>query len=151
MAVVIVINNFYAKLCVPDVLKNMNIKVFNQISRTNKARYVSWNKTCKCKCILDTSICNTKRRCNNDKCGCAGKELIGKRRCDNGFVKNPNRCECECDKSCNLAEGCSQNIDGHEVIYNTTLNDYKRVFLYNIHSTIYTDAYTGFKTGALIY
>ena len=36
------INNFYAKLCVPDVVKNMNIKVFNQISRTNETRYVSW-------------------------------------------------------------------------------------------------------------
>ena len=36
------ISNFYAKLCVPDVVKNMNIKVFNQISRTNETRYVSW-------------------------------------------------------------------------------------------------------------
>ena len=25
------INNFYTKLCVPDVVKNRNIKVFNQI------------------------------------------------------------------------------------------------------------------------
>ena len=105
------INNFYAKLCVPDVLKNMNIKVFNQISRTNKARYVSWLKTCNYKCRLDASICNTKRRCNNDKCGCECKELIGKGRCDNEFVTNPSKYEC--DKSCNLAEGCSQNIDGH--------------------------------------
>ena len=25
------INNFYAKVCVPDVVKNMNIKIFNKI------------------------------------------------------------------------------------------------------------------------
>ena len=43
------IKNFYAKLFVPDVVKNMNIKVFNQISRTNEKRYVSWHEICKCK------------------------------------------------------------------------------------------------------
>ena len=30
------INGLYAKLCVPDVVKNLNIKVFNLISRTNE-------------------------------------------------------------------------------------------------------------------
>ena len=29
------INNDYAKLCVPDVIKNLNVKVFNLISWTN--------------------------------------------------------------------------------------------------------------------
>ena len=29
------INNPYAKLCVPDVVKNINIKAFNLMSRTN--------------------------------------------------------------------------------------------------------------------
>ena len=29
------INDPYGKLCVPDVTKNMNIKVFNLMSRTN--------------------------------------------------------------------------------------------------------------------
>ena len=43
------INNFYGKLFVPDVVKNMNIKVFNQISRTNEKRYVSWHEICKCR------------------------------------------------------------------------------------------------------
>ena len=32
------INDPYAKLCVPDVSKNMNVKVLNLISRTNEAR-----------------------------------------------------------------------------------------------------------------
>ena len=34
------INDLYAKLCVPDVVKNMNIKVFNLMSRTNEIRHV---------------------------------------------------------------------------------------------------------------
>ena len=34
------INDLYAKLCVPDVIKSMNIKVFNLVSRTNETRHI---------------------------------------------------------------------------------------------------------------
>ena len=33
------INDPYWKLCVPDVVKNMNIKAFNLMSRTNETRH----------------------------------------------------------------------------------------------------------------
>ena len=33
------ISNPYAKLCVSDVVKNLNVKVFNLISRTNETRH----------------------------------------------------------------------------------------------------------------
>ena len=33
------INDLYAKLCVPDVVKNINAKVFNLIPRTNETRH----------------------------------------------------------------------------------------------------------------
>ena len=33
------INNPYAKLCVFDVVKNINVKVFNLMSRTNETRH----------------------------------------------------------------------------------------------------------------
>ena len=39
------INNPYAKLCVPDVVKNINTKVFNLMLSTNEKRYVSWHET----------------------------------------------------------------------------------------------------------
>ena len=32
------INNLYAKLCAPDVAKNLNVKVFNIMPRTNETR-----------------------------------------------------------------------------------------------------------------
>ena len=38
-----------------DVVKNINIKVFNLMSR-----YVNWHETCNCKCRLDASVCNSK-------------------------------------------------------------------------------------------
>ena len=34
------INDPYAKLCVPDTIKNINVKVFNLMSRTNETRHI---------------------------------------------------------------------------------------------------------------
>ena len=56
-------NDPYAKLCVPGVVKNINLKVFNLMTRANAARHVKWHETCKCKCRLDASISNNKQRC----------------------------------------------------------------------------------------
>ena len=98
------INNPYAKICVPDQIKNTNVKVFNLLSRTNETRHIKWHKTCKCKCRLDASICNNKQRWNDDKCICECEELIDKGTCDKGFISNPSNCECECDKSCDIGE-----------------------------------------------
>ena len=33
----------YARLYVSDVVKNINVKVFNVVSRTNKARHIAWH------------------------------------------------------------------------------------------------------------
>ena len=55
------INNPYAKICVPDVIKDLNVKVFNLMSRTNETRHIKWHETCKCKCRLDASVCNNKQ------------------------------------------------------------------------------------------
>ena len=37
------VNNPYAKLCVPDIVKNTNMKAFNLMSRTNETRYIEWH------------------------------------------------------------------------------------------------------------
>ena len=36
------INDSYAKLCVPDVVKNINVKVFNLMSFSNQGRHIKW-------------------------------------------------------------------------------------------------------------
>ena len=84
------INNSYAKLCVPDVVKNLNVKVFNVRSRTNETRHIEWPETCKCKCRLDTSVCNNKQRRNDDKCRCKYRESFDKGVCDKGANSNPS-------------------------------------------------------------
>ena len=42
------INYSYAKICVPDIIKNLNAKVLNLMSRTNETRFIEWHETCKC-------------------------------------------------------------------------------------------------------
>ena len=55
-------NDSCAKICVLDVIKDLNVKVFNLLSRTNKTRHIKWHETCKCKCRLDASVWNNKQR-----------------------------------------------------------------------------------------
>ena len=64
------INDPYAKICVSEAVKNLNVKVFNPVSRTNETRHIKWHETCKCECRLDASVCNNKQRWNDDKCRC---------------------------------------------------------------------------------
>ena len=98
------INNPYAKICVPDVIKDLNVKVFNLMSRTNETRFIKRHETCKYVCRLDGVICNSKQRWNENKCMSECKELIDKGTCDKGFIWNPSNCECECDKNCDIGE-----------------------------------------------
>ena len=90
------INDPYAKICVSDVVEDLNVKVFNLMSRPNETRHIKWHETCRCKCRLDAIVCNNKQPWNNDKCRCEYKELIDKGVCDKGYAWNPSNCECEC-------------------------------------------------------
>ena len=140
------INDPYAKIHVPDNIKNTNVKVFNLMSRTNETRHIEWRKTCKCKCRLDASVCNNKQRWDEDKCRCECKELTDTGICNKRLIWNPSNCECECDKSCNVGEyldyknckcrkrkidklvdECSENIYENETIDLIPVNVYKKV------------------------
>ena len=93
---------------------------------TNQTRPIEWHETCKCKCRLDSSVCNNRQCQNHDKCRCECKELIDKGVCNKESIWNPSNCECEYDKSfgeyldyknCKktlldkLTEECIENID----------------------------------------
>ena len=54
------INNPYAKLSIPDVIKKINVKVFNLMSRINEKRQILWHETCKCVCRLSVAVCKSK-------------------------------------------------------------------------------------------
>ena len=86
------INDPYAKLCVPNVVKHLNVKVFNFMSWSNQTKHIEWYKTCKSKCRLDASVCNNKQRWNEDKCRCECREELS-----DLSIGNPSNCNCECD------------------------------------------------------
>ena len=98
------INNPYVKIRVPDITKNLNVKVFNLMQRTNETRFIEWHEKCRCECRLDEIVCNNKQRWNKNKCRCECKELIDKGICHKGFIWNPSNCECECNKNCDIGE-----------------------------------------------
>ena len=96
------INRLHAKICVLDVVKNMNPKVFNLMSRTNETRHIEWHETCECK--FGANVYNNKQCWNEDKCRCECKELVDKGACAKGSIWNQYNCECECNKACDVGE-----------------------------------------------
>ena len=50
-----------SKICVPKIIKNVNIQVYNFLTRLNETRNVLWHESCKCVCILNSSVCNSKQ------------------------------------------------------------------------------------------
>ena len=65
-----------AKICVPDVVKNVNVKVFHLMSRTNETRHIEWHEMCKCECKFGDNVFNNKQCWNKNKCRCECKESI---------------------------------------------------------------------------
>ena len=45
-------------LNVPDIVKNINVRIFNLTSMSNQTKHIEWHETYKCKCRLDSSVCN---------------------------------------------------------------------------------------------
>ena len=63
-------HNINGKLRVPDVAKNLNVRAFYLMSRTNETRHIEWHEMRKCKYRPGPSVCNNKKRWNKDKCRC---------------------------------------------------------------------------------
>ena len=57
-----------SKLCVTNVVKNLNVKVFNLVSGTNETRRTEWHEMCKCECRFNNSVCNNKQCWTDNKC-----------------------------------------------------------------------------------
>ena len=49
-------------ICVPNKVKNMNIRVFNLMSALNETRFLVQHESCECKCGLKESVCNSKQK-----------------------------------------------------------------------------------------
>ena len=50
------LDNPMSKICVPKIIKNVNMKVYNFLTRLNETRNVLWHESCKCVCSISISI-----------------------------------------------------------------------------------------------
>ena len=90
-----------ARWCVPNIIKNVNMKVYNFLMRLNETRNVLWHEKCKCVCRLNSSVSNSKQIWNSDTCRCdCNEDFTGIISCDKGYTWNPSTCECQCDMWC---------------------------------------------------
>ena len=71
----VIILTIHMQKFVSDIVKNLNIKVFNLMSRTNETRFIEWYETC-----------NNKQSWNKNKCRCECKKLIDRGVCNKGFI-----------------------------------------------------------------
>ena len=69
--------------------------------RLNETRNVLWHGSCKCVCLLNSLLCNSKQIWNSDACRCdCNEDLAGIINCTEGYTWNPSTCPCECDMWC---------------------------------------------------
>ena len=95
------LNDPMAKMCVPNIVKRVNMKIYNFLMRLNETRNVLWHESCKCVCRLNSSVCNSKQIWNSDTCRCdCNEDFAGIISCDKGYTWNPSTCACECDMWC---------------------------------------------------
>ena len=59
-----------SKICVPNIIKNVNMKVYNFLMRLNETCNVLRHESCQCVCKLNSSVCNSKQIWNSDACRC---------------------------------------------------------------------------------
>ena len=87
-----------AKMCVPNIIKNVNMKGYNFLMRLNETCNVLWHESCKCVCRLNSSVCNSTQIWNSDTCSCdCNEDFASIMTCN---MWNPSTCACECDIWC---------------------------------------------------
>ena len=107
-----------AKLCVRNVVKRVNMKVYNFLMRLNETRNVLWHESCKCVCRLNSSVCNSKQIWNSDTCSFdCNEEFASIMTCNKGYMWNPSTCACECDMWCKPG----QYLDYKKCVYKNKL------------------------------
>ena len=95
------LDNSMSRICVPNIIKNVNIKVYNFLMRLNETRKVLWHESCKCICLLNSSACNNKQIWNSDTCKCdCNEDFAGITNCTKGYMWNPSTCAYEYDIWC---------------------------------------------------
>ena len=117
------LDNPMSKICIPKIIKNVNMKVYNFLMRLNENRNALRHESCKCVCKLNSSACNSKQIWNSDTCTCdCNEDFAGIINCTKGYMWNPSTCECQCDMWCKSGQYldhknyvCKNNLVGRVI------------------------------------
>ena len=70
------LNDLSNKVCIPNKTEDLNLTVFNMITRINECKTLTKHISCKCKCKFGARRCNSNQLWNNDKCRCECKHHV---------------------------------------------------------------------------
>ena len=85
------LDNPLAKMCVPNIIKRINMKVYNFLMRLNETRNMLQHESYKCVCLLNSSAYNNKQIWNSDTCRCdCNEDFASIINCTKGYTRNPS-------------------------------------------------------------
>ena len=71
------VEDSFGRMCVPNKVEDVNLKVFNMIKGISESKSLLKHISYKSRCELDDGKCNSKQKWTNDKCQCEYKKNIG--------------------------------------------------------------------------
>ena len=89
------LNDFSDKTCFSYQTEDLNVSVFNMITRINESKAFTRRISCECKSRFNGTKGNSDHWWNNDKCWC---KCIKLHVCEKGYVWSPATCNCESGK-----------------------------------------------------
>ena len=113
------ISNPHSKVCIPDVVKNVTVKMFDLMDLKNATKQVEFHQSCKCVCKINSNVCSEKQRFNKNKFRC---ECLINKKCQNDFVWNYSNCECEYKKAAKLIVEEECDVETNDIIQNKTIS-----------------------------
>ena len=118
------VENPYFKVCLPDIVKNISVKVFDLISKKHVLKIISIHRSCKCGCLLDEKVCNNKHKWNKNKCRCECLEI---KKCEIGTFFNVINCSCEMKEMAALILEEECDVETNEKIKNKIITIIRKI------------------------
>ena len=152
------LDNLMSKICVPNVIKGINMQVYNFLMRVNETRNVLWHESCKCVCKLNSSVCNNKQIWNSNTYRCDyNEDFAGIISCAKGYTWNSSTCKCQCDMWCKPGQYlehkncvCKNKLIGRlleectRIINETMINNKNNITNNNTYLILFTVYLIGF-------
>ena len=67
------LDDLSSRIWTPNKTEDVNLNVFNMITRINESKAIPKHISCDCRCKFDGGKCNSNQKWNNDKCWCQCK------------------------------------------------------------------------------